>query len=424
MKCTNCGAELNGKFCTNCGTPAPVEETPVANVPTEEPMVTPNTEFPTFENMPLQSNAMPESTPLSYQSEPVNQTSGSYPAQPQPESNNFGSYPSQPETMPQSGDFNSYQSTPQTPDNGTNPFAQPAQSEPPVNNGYTGQQFTNVPNATTAQNGKKKMSGGKIAIIVIAIVLGVLLLLGIVVGVIIWNFVQKANESFNDFSSEFSSALAEELEDYDFDEDYNFDDYSMIEPESNNEFVYDGTNLSDYIYETEEYDDDFGWQYVIDPEDSTKAIIVGLNMYMAEDHITSKNYTITVPESIDGYKVDQIYEIYIYNPGIDGLNLKLVVPGHIKTVHDYALDYSEECLTEVVFEEGVESVGDEVLFRCDNLKKVTVPESVKLIGERAFGYTYNDDYDEVIVNGFTLVTKKGSSADLYASKNNIKVEYN
>ena len=421
MKCTNCGAELNGKFCTNCGTPAPVEETPVANVPTEEPMVTPNTEFPTFENMPLQSNAMPESTPLSYQSEPVNQTSGSYPSQ--PESNNFGSYSSQPESMPQSGDFNSYQSTPQTPDSGTNPFAQPAQSELPVNNGYTGQQFTNVPNTTTAQNGKKKMSGGKIAIIVIAIVLGVLLLLGIVVGVIIWNFVQKANESFNDFSSEFSSALAEELEDYDFDEDYNFDDYSMIEPESNNEFVYDGTNLYDYVSETEEFYTDYGWQYVIDPVDKTKAIIVGLNMYMAEDEFTGNDVTITVPDTVDGFKVEEIYSIFVYNPSSDDLKIKLVVPGHIKTIHNEALDYAEECLVEVVFEEGVESIGTEALFLCEGLKKVTVPESVKLIGEKAIGYTYDEDYNEVRVKDFVLVTKKGSTADLYATKNNLKVEY-
>ena len=400
MKCTNCGAELNGKFCTNCGTPAPVEEAPVANVPAEEPipMATPNTEFPTFENMPLQSDVMPESTPLSYQSDPLSQTSGSYPSQPEP--------------MPQTGSFNSYQST------------TPAQSEMPVNNGYTGQQFTNVPNTATAPNGKKKMSGGKIAIIVIAIVLGVLLLLGIVVGVIIWNIVQKANESLSDFSSEFNSALEEEFGDY---EDYDYDYDTMIEPESDtdyyDEYIYDN-DLDNYVLSTEEFYNDFGWQYVIDPEDSTKAIVVGLNMYMAEDHITSKNYTVTVPETIDGYKIEEIYEIYLYNPGIDDLKLKLVVPGHIKTVHDEALDYSEECLVEVVFEEGVESIGDEVLFRCDNLTKVTVPESVKLIGEKALGYTYNLEYDEVIVDGFTIVTKKGSTADLYASKNNIKVEYN
>ena len=26
MKCPNCGNEITGKFCTSCGTPAPVEE--------------------------------------------------------------------------------------------------------------------------------------------------------------------------------------------------------------------------------------------------------------------------------------------------------------------------------------------------------------------------------------------------------------
>ena len=26
MKCPNCGNEITGKFCTSCGTPAPVEK--------------------------------------------------------------------------------------------------------------------------------------------------------------------------------------------------------------------------------------------------------------------------------------------------------------------------------------------------------------------------------------------------------------
>ena len=403
MKCTNCGAELNGKFCTNCGTPAPVEETPVANVPTEEPTVTPNTEFPTFENMPLQSDVMPESTPLSYQSDPVSQTSGSYPSQPEP--------------MPQTGNFNSYQST------------TPAQSEMPANNGYTGgMQFTNATNTTTAPNGKKKMSGGKIALIVVAIVLGVLLLLGIVVGVIIWNVFNNVKKEYDQYSSDISSIFDEYDEYDDFDYDI-LDDYSMIEPETEaeteaeTEFVYDGTNLYDYVSETEEFYTDYGWQYVIDPVDKTKAIIVGLNMYMAEDEFTGNDVTITVPDTVDGFKVEEIYSIFVYNPSSDDLKIKLVVPGHIKTIHNEALDYAEECLVEVVFEEGVESIGTEALFLCEGLKKVTVPESVKLIGEKAIGYTYDEDYNEVRVKDFVLVTKKGSTADLYATKNNLKVEY-
>lgn len=416
MKCTNCGAELNGKFCTNCGTLAPVEETPVVNVPVEEPvpMVTPNTDFPTFDNMPLQNNVMPESSPLPYQSEPVSQTSGSYPSQPEP--------------MPQTGSFNSYQSTPQPAQN-----EMPPQSEMPVNNNYTGgMQFTNTPNATTAPNGKKKMSGGKIAIIVVSIVLGILLLLGIVVGVIIWNIFNNVKSGIDDFSSEFSSALEEEFKDYDEDYDFDFDisDYSMIEPETEGEseaeteFVYDGTNLYDYISETEEFYTDYGWQYVIDPVDKTKAIIVGLNMYMAEDEFKSNDVTITVPDTVDGFKVEEIYSIFVYNPRSDELKIKLVVPGHIKKIHNEALDYAEECLVEVVFEEGVESIGTEALFLCEGLKKVTVPESVKLIGEKAIGYTYDEDYNEVRVKDFVLVVKKGSTADVYGTQNNLKVEYN
>ena len=198
----------------------------------------------------------------------------------------------------------------------------------------------------------------------------------------------------------------------------------MIEPEAEaeTEFVYDGTNLYDYVSETEEFYTDYGWQYVIDPVDKTKAIIVGLNMYMAEDEFTGNDVTITVPDTVDGFKVEEIYSIFVYNPSSDDLKIKLVVPGHIKTIHNEALDYAEECLVEVVFEEGVESIGTEALFLCEGLKKVTVPESVKLIGEKAIGYTYDEDYNEVRVKDFVLVTKKGSTADLYATKNKLKVE--
>lgn len=50
MFCSNCGKEVIGKFCTNCGTPVNVEATPISTpvTPTEESVATPNTTVPQF----------------------------------------------------------------------------------------------------------------------------------------------------------------------------------------------------------------------------------------------------------------------------------------------------------------------------------------------------------------------------------------
>lgn len=79
MKCPNCGNEITGKFCTSCGTPAPVEE-PVKEQETQ--------------------------------------------TQPAPQPYQYNSSANQPNGIP-------------------------------VNNGYTGQQFTNVPNNNMPNQPKK-----------------------------------------------------------------------------------------------------------------------------------------------------------------------------------------------------------------------------------------------------------------------------
>lgn len=111
MKCPNCGNEITGKFCTSCGTPAPVEE-PVKEQETQT-----------------------QSAPQPYQ---------------------YNSSANQPNGMP-------------------------------VNNGYTGQQFTNVPNNNMPNQPKKGMSGGKVAAIVISVILGIIIILAVVFGIVACN---------------------------------------------------------------------------------------------------------------------------------------------------------------------------------------------------------------------------------------------
>ena len=415
MKCTNCGAELTGKFCTNCGTPAPAEETT---------SVFPESTIPAPEAMPVQN----ETAPVQPESVPFSQDSV------QPQAGNPYADVQQPyQSEPVSGEFpaqgfdsNAYQSTQfaQNVSGSTNPFEQ--QSTYPTNNGYTGQQFTNA--QATAPNGKKPMSGGKIAIIVISIIVGVLLILGIIVGVIIWNVYNSVTEDIVDdyssylseFNSEFSSALDEyssEISDYEFSYD------SSSETSSESSYVYDG-DLDEYYHNTEEvFNYETGYYYIPDPEDSSKAIITGSNMYTLERDIVNNQLTLTVPETIDGLKVEEIYDMYVYNPVSEDIYIKVIVPGHIKTVHDDALS-SSEGLDEIVFEEGVQSIGEEALFDCEALKKITVAKSVTEIGEKALGYGYDSSYNEGVVSDVTIVTKKGSTADAYAKSEGIKVQYN
>lgn len=44
-----------------------------------------------------------------------------------------------------------------------------------------------------------------------------------------------------------------------------------------------------------------------------------------------------------------------------------------------------ENLTEVIIEEGVESIGGDCFTGCDNLEKVTIPSTVKKIDTNSFG---------------------------------------
>ncbi len=155
MKCTNCGAELTGKFCTVCGTRAP-EQSPQAE-PMEynpAPEQAPQTE-------PMQYNPAPEQTPV--QPEPVQY------AQPQ-------QYAQTTQPRDFSQQYQQY--------GGVNPVNQ---------GGYTGQQFTNQSNNAIPQP-KKSMSTGKIVGLVLGIVGGVILLVCILIGVAACSIVKSTSD--------------------------------------------------------------------------------------------------------------------------------------------------------------------------------------------------------------------------------------
>ena len=238
MKCPNCGNEITGKFCTSCGTPAPVEE-PVKEQETQT-----------------------QSAPQPYQ---------------------YNSSANQPNGMP-------------------------------VNNGYTGQQFTNVPNNNMPNQPKKGMSGGKVAAIVISVILGIIIILAVVFGIVACN-VFKTVGSVIGGVKEGVSIFVEDNE-----SKYNSD--SSAESSERN---YD--SASHFYYQ--------------EINDGSEIEITGYNyMDTFDETFTDKNFEIRVPNEINGKPVTSVYEIYVYNYSnidTDDLNMKLIIPGSVKNIESYAL---------------------------------------------------------------------------------------
>lgn len=380
MKCPNCGNEITGKFCTSCGTPAPVEE-PVKEQETQtQPAQSDNFAANNYNSESAQQNvADNNSQPNSfgadnYNTQPNNFGTDNFNAQP----NNFGTDNSN----AQQNNFgaNNYNSQPvgysgaSTPSNGM-----------PVNNGYTGQQFTNVPNNNMPNQPKKGMSGGKVAAIVISVILGIIIILAVVVGVVACNAF-KAVGSVIGGVKEGVSIFVED-----------------------NESKYD--SASHFYYQ--------------EINDGSEIEITGYNMDTFDETFTDKNFEIRVPSEINGKPVTSVYEIYVYNYSnidTDDLNMKLIIPGSVKNIEGYAL-WGLEGVTEIVFEDGVESIGDYAVYNCKYLKKITIPESVTYIDDVGVGYLDSNE-ENVISKDLVIVAKKGSTAEKYAQDNGFKVENN
>jgi hypothetical protein len=380
MKCPICGNKITGKFCTSCGTPAPVEE-PVKEQETQtQPSQSDNFAANNYNSESAQQNvADNNSQPNSfgadnYNTQPNNFGTDNFNAQP----NNFGTDNSN--AQPNNFDANNYNSQPvgysgaSTPSNGM-----------PVNNGYTGQQFTNVPNNTPNQP-KKGMSGGRVAAIVISVILGIIIILAVVFGIVACNFFKTIGSAIGGVKEGVSIFVEDNESKYD----------------SASHFYYQEIN------------------------DGSEIEITGYNyMDTFDETFTDKNFEIRVPNEINGKPVTSVCEIYVYNYSnidTDDLNMKLIIPGSVKNIEGYAL-WGLEGVTEIVFEDGVESIGDYAVYNCKYLKKITIPESVTYIDDVSVGYLDSNE-ENVISKDLVIVAKKGSAAEKYAQDNGFKVENN
>lgn len=384
MKCTNCGNEFMGKFCPNCGTPAPVNDSapiqteqaqptePVMNTPERTEATQPVWETPVPENTPEQ-NVIPE--PVQYN--PTNDYNSNVQQEPaQPQQTSFGQ-----------------------------------QFTNSSNGGYTGQQFTNQPQ-TNAPSGKKGMSTGKIVGLVLGIVGGVILILCIIGGVVACNFINTSKNFVNNFASSFVS----EIEDYtlpDWEEDTTAN--SAIVEDTTAPETSDSSDYEDYYGKL----DNVSHCYYKETDGGVK--ITGYdNMYDYD----AKTLTVEIPSKIDGKDVVELESLGVYNLSSyddDEKYIKVVIPGSVKVIREYAVSFNED-IDEVVIEEGVETIEPTSFFGCDELKSVTVPKSVKTMDGCGIGLEYKDEdsYEESAIDGFVLYGAKGSTAESYAKENKLK----
>lgn len=376
MKCTNCGNEFMGKFCPNCGTPAPVNDSapvqneqtqptePVVNTPEQTEVTEPVWETPVPENMPEQ-NAIPE--PVQYN--PTNEyNSNVYQEPAQPQQTSFGQ-----------------------------------QFTNSSNGGYTGQQFTNQPQ-TNAPSGKKGMSTGKVVGLVLGIVGGVILILCIIVGVVACNIVNVVKDITEKDGREIVNSIISDVEDSTMPEWLK----DMIESEDNS-----------IPSEPDDYAgllDDVSHCYYDYTEGGVK--ITG---YDNQFENWQDTYTVKIPAKIDGKDVVEIEYMDIYNySGNDDMYIKVVVPGSVKVIRENAFAWNDD-INEVVIEDGVETIEPDAFFGCDELKSVTVPKSVTTMRECGLGLEHEDDDNQnTAIDGFVLYGAKGSTAESYAKENNLK----
>lgn len=133
--------------------------------------------------------------------------------------------------------------------------------------------------------------------------------------------------------------------------------------------------------------------------------------------VTITSYTgdaeeLVIPSEIEGKTVSAIGS-GIFSP-LNGGNKtikKITVPGSVKTIGEEAFACAD-ALEEVYIEDGVTEIGELSFSGCMNLKKITIPKSVEKIGKGAFDHTYHSDSDAII--DVTIYCYKDSAAHKYA----------
>lgn len=365
MKCPNCGFESNGKFCENCGSP-------LAQNGTQE-----NTESVNgFEQ--TNRNTAPEQPSYDYNTE--NRTYG----QPYQSNQQYGQ-------QNYSDGFAQNQTQ-----NGTSYGQQFTNSQ----NGYSGQQFSNVPNG-------KKPNSNKTAIIIVSIVSGIIILIIAITTILICNFLPK----FMDMADKYADKAFDAASSYISDE---FKKETTVPTEDNSN---DGASYIDNSGSL--IDEKSHLKYnVSDDYDGLKITGTDYDFYDTFTRELDKEVIINIPERIDGKDVVEIESLPIYLPNKE---VKVVIPNTVKAIDIYALSYSDY-IVEIEIPDSVEVIGSGAFMGNPNLKKITVPDSVKEMDDCGLGFKTDDKYNEVKIQDFKMYCKKGSAAETYAKENGFSYE--
>lgn len=174
----------------------------------------------------------------------------------------------------------------------------------------------------------------------------------------------------------------------------------------------------------EKYAEENGFDFLIfgEPEKYTYNILddgsIGITGYKG------KSSDLIIPEEIDGYKVTAIMDYaFKYKTPLE----RVTIPDSVKTIGNSAFDGCKR-IKYVKIGEKVENIGDYAFYECTRLSSVTIPESATSLGYLCFGYYQSYRFSPESGNKYpisekyyiTIFGKKGSAAQEYANENEFK----
>lgn len=137
---------------------------------------------------------------------------------------------------------------------------------------------------------------------------------------------------------------------------------------------------------------------------------------------------------------ETVVNIREYSFAFSGLE-KIVIPEAVTLICEFAF-YGSENLKEVVLPQGLDEIAANAFghcsslteiylpyglnciegsaFHCSGLKSVIIPDSVKAIGDYAFGYYSAEDIEFVKDEAFEIQGRSGTEAEVYAIENCFK----
>ena len=98
----------------------------------------------------------------------------------------------------------------------------------------------------------------------------------------------------------------------------------------------------------------------------------------------------------------------------------ITIPATVKYIGDYAF-YNCSSVREIALNESLEEIGTKAFYGCD-FNRITIPKTVRRIGEEAMGVWLNAAGQSKVIDGFTITGYTNSAASIYADKYQIDFE--